>query len=77
MNLGAGKIQLMANTREGWTMEWFNDPRDADAQDLARERALTPQQRLDEMLSLMIRWGHVRERAFERVLEIVEVPPSH
>jgi hypothetical protein len=65
----------MAKRREGWTMEWFSDPREADEQDRARERALTPQQRLDEMLDLLVRWGHVRERAFERVLEIVELPP--
>jgi hypothetical protein len=62
----------MAQPREGWTMEWFSDPRLADEQDRAILRAMTPQQRLDAMLDLMTRWGHVRERAFERVLEIVE-----
>jgi hypothetical protein len=63
---------MMAQRREGWTMEWFTDPRQADEQDRAMYRAMTPQDRLDAMLDLMTRWGHVRERAFKRVLEVVE-----
>jgi len=63
----------MAVRREGWTMEWFSDPQEADEKDRARLAAMTPQLRLDEMLELMTRWGHVHERPFERVLEIVEL----
>ena len=72
----SGKMESMATSREGWTIEWFSDPQEADEKDRSMYRAMTPQQRLDAMLDLLTRWGHVRERPFERVLEIVELEPS-
>jgi hypothetical protein len=63
----------MQEPRADWTMEWFDDPREADELDRARLRAMSPQERYDLFLDLLDRWGHVREREFVRVLEIVEL----
>jgi hypothetical protein len=64
----------MAARREGWTLEWFDDPRQADHLDRQAMAAMTPQQRLDLHVDMLRRWGKTDERGFERVLEIVEFP---
>ena len=38
--------------------------------------AMTPQQRLDEMIEMLNRWGHWHERRLERVARFVEISGS-
>jgi hypothetical protein len=52
---------------------WFNGPEEADAADKAHYAAMTPQQRLDEMVELLNRWGGWNERRLERVARFIEI----
>lgn len=58
------------------TFQVFDDPQKADEQISDYYRSLTPQQRLDEMVQLLNRWGQWNERRLERVATIIEVPRS-
>lgn len=62
--------------RNGMTLEWFNDPEEADAKDRAFLRSLSPQDRLDLLLDLLRRWAKTDERGFERVIEFAQPPRS-
>lgn len=62
--------------REGWTIEMFWDPNEADLRDREYLNGLTPQQRLDLLLDHLRRWAKTDERPFERILEIAQPPPG-
>jgi predicted Fe-S protein YdhL (DUF1289 family) len=55
---------------------WFDSPEAAEEADRLRYASLTPQERLDEMVALLNRWGKWNERRLERVARFVEVPRS-
>gem|GEM_PF-6140718 len=64
----------MAKQREGWAVQWFSDPAEADAQVYRHYSSMTPQQRLDEMAELLNRYANWNERRLTRVARIVTVP---
>lgn len=55
-------------------MQWFSDPRDADDAIRMHYEAMTPQQRLDEMVELLNKWGKWNERRLARVARIIKIP---
>ena len=60
----------------GRVLTWYDDPRDAERDDKAHYRAMSPQLRIDEMVGLLNSWGKWNERRLERVARFVEVPRS-
>jgi hypothetical protein len=56
------------------TITWFDSPADADAADRTHYAEMTPQERLNEMVELLDRWGNWHERRLDRVARIVDVP---
>ena len=55
---------------------WFDSPEEAEEADRLHYANMTPQERLDEMVALLNRWGKWNERRLERVARFVELPPS-
>ena len=67
-------MEQMANKREGWTIEMFSDPDEADRRDRAYYQSLTPQQRVDMLLEICRVWGKTDQRPFERTIEVIQIP---
>lgn len=53
---------------------WYDDPEVAEADIIEHYRKLTPQQRLDEMMELLNKFGGWNERRLERVAQFIEIP---
>ena len=60
--------------REGWTTEIFESHEVAARSDRERYRAMTPNERVREMLELVDAWTGASQQGFDRVYRIVEVP---
>ena len=53
---------------------WYDDPDEADAAVREHYENMTPQERLDEMVEMLNRWGKWNERRIVRVAQIIEIP---
>ena len=60
--------------REGWTVK-VGDFEQLESEKLQRWRDMTPQERLDEYISLLDLWRGDDARRLERTYRIVTVPP--
>jgi len=53
---------------------FIGTPEEADAADREHYAKMTPQERLDEMIELLNKWGHWNERRLERIVQVLDVP---